>query len=51
MSITTRPIIGLEIHIQLRTHTKMFCGCAVRFAAEPNSLVCPVCMGLPARCR
>lgn len=47
MSITTRPIIGLEIHVQLRTHTKMFCACAVRFAAEPNSLVCPVCMGLP----
>jgi len=41
-----RPIIGLEIHVQLLTRTKMFCSCAVEFAAEPNSRVCPVCMGM-----
>ena len=46
-TIQARPIIGLEIHVQLATQTKLFCGCEVRFAAEPNSLVCPVCMGLP----
>lgn len=40
-------IIGLEIHVQLSTQTKLFCGCPVRFAAPPNSLVCPVCLGLP----
>ncbi|MFQ5424430.1 MAG: Asp-tRNA(Asn)/Glu-tRNA(Gln) amidotransferase subunit GatB [Phycisphaerae bacterium] len=42
-----RPIIGLEIHVQLATRTKMFCGCPVEFAAQPNSRVCPVCLGLP----
>lgn len=47
MTTQIRPIIGLEIHVQLRTRTKMFCACEVRFAAEPNSLVCPVCLGLP----
>ena len=46
-NIKTRPIIGLEIHVQLATRTKMFCGCPVEFAAEPNSRVCPVCMGMP----
>ena len=45
--ITVRPIIGLEIHVQLLTRSKMFCGCPVQFDAPPNSLVCPVCMGLP----
>jgi aspartyl-tRNA(Asn)/glutamyl-tRNA(Gln) amidotransferase subunit B len=39
--------IGLEVHTQLNTQTKIFCGCAVRFGSEPNSLVCPVCLGLP----
>ncbi|MFQ5463099.1 MAG: Asp-tRNA(Asn)/Glu-tRNA(Gln) amidotransferase subunit GatB [Phycisphaerae bacterium] len=43
----TVPIIGLEIHVQLRTETKMFCGCPVRFEAPPNSCVCPVCLGHP----
>ena len=43
----TRPIIGLEIHVQLATRTKMFCACPVEFAAQPNSRVCPVCMGMP----
>jgi aspartyl-tRNA(Asn)/glutamyl-tRNA(Gln) amidotransferase subunit B len=40
-------IIGLEIHVQLFTKSKMFCGCAVEFGAEPNSRVCPVCLGMP----
>jgi aspartyl-tRNA(Asn)/glutamyl-tRNA(Gln) amidotransferase subunit B len=40
-------VIGLEIHAQLRTQTKMFCGCPVRFGAPPNTLTCPVCLGLP----
>lgn len=39
--------IGLEVHVQLKTRSKMFCGCAVKFGEEPNTLVCPVCMGLP----
>jgi aspartyl-tRNA(Asn)/glutamyl-tRNA(Gln) amidotransferase subunit B len=40
-------VIGLEVHAQLSTKTKMFCGCRVEFGAEPNSLVCPVCLGMP----
>ncbi len=39
--------IGLEVHVQLKTRTKMFCSCAVEYGAEPNTNVCPVCMGLP----
>jgi aspartyl-tRNA(Asn)/glutamyl-tRNA(Gln) amidotransferase subunit B len=42
-----QPLIGLEIHVQLATRTKLFCGCALAFGAEPNSHVCPVCLGLP----
>ncbi len=42
-----RPIIGLEIHVQLATRSKMFCACPVEFGAEPNSNVCPVCLGMP----
>jgi aspartyl-tRNA(Asn)/glutamyl-tRNA(Gln) amidotransferase subunit B len=41
------PVIGLEIHVQLSTHTKMFCSCANRFGDEPNTLTCPVCLGQP----
>ncbi|MFZ3342916.1 MAG: Asp-tRNA(Asn)/Glu-tRNA(Gln) amidotransferase GatCAB subunit B, partial [Terriglobales bacterium] len=41
------PVIGLEVHVQLATRTKIFCGCPTSFGAQPNSNVCPVCMGLP----
>jgi len=41
------PVIGLEVHVQLSTKTKIFCGCPTSFGAEPNSNVCPVCLGLP----
>ena len=41
------PVIGLEIHVQLATNTKMFCGCALSFGEQPNTLTCPVCLGLP----
>jgi aspartyl-tRNA(Asn)/glutamyl-tRNA(Gln) amidotransferase subunit B len=41
------PVIGLEIHVQLATATKMFCGCALSFGEPPNSRTCPVCLGLP----
>src|ERR1700674_3883828 len=40
-------VIGLEVHVQLATRTKIFCGCATGFGAAPNSNVCPVCLGLP----
>ncbi len=40
-------VIGLEVHVQLRTRTKMFCRCENRFGAEPNELVCPTCLGYP----
>jgi aspartyl-tRNA(Asn)/glutamyl-tRNA(Gln) amidotransferase subunit B len=41
------PVIGLETHVELGTVTKMFCGCPTEFGAEPNTQVCPVCLGLP----
>ena len=41
------PVLGLEVHVELSTKTKMFCGCANVFGAEPNTQVCPVCLGLP----
>lgn len=40
-------VIGLEVHLQLKTRTKAFCGCSTEFGAEPNTQVCPVCMGFP----
>jgi aspartyl-tRNA(Asn)/glutamyl-tRNA(Gln) amidotransferase subunit B len=45
--VSYRVIVGLEIHVQLHTKTKMFCGCELAFGAEANSRVCPVCLGLP----
>ena len=41
------PVIGLEVHVQLLTNSKIFCACSTRFGAPPNSNVCPVCLGLP----
>jgi len=41
------PVIGIETHVELGTTTKMFCGCATTFGLEPNTSVCPVCLGLP----
>jgi aspartyl-tRNA(Asn)/glutamyl-tRNA(Gln) amidotransferase subunit B len=41
------PVVGLEVHVQLLTTTKIFCSCSARFGAPPNTNVCPVCLGLP----
>ena len=41
------PALGLEVHVELNTNTKMFCGCPASFGGEPNTQVCPVCLGLP----
>src|ERR671929_40691 len=41
------PVIGLEVHVQLKTQSKIFCGCSTLFGARPNTNVCPVCLGLP----
>ena len=45
--VTYEPVIGLEIHVQLSTRTKMFCRCELSFGEEPNTRTCPVCLGLP----
>jgi aspartyl-tRNA(Asn)/glutamyl-tRNA(Gln) amidotransferase subunit B len=47
VSTEYEPVIGLEIHVQLATATKMFCGCALSFGEPPNTRTCPVCLGLP----
>ena len=47
METDYEPVIGLETHVQLKTKSKMWCGCANEFGAPPNSRVCPVCLGLP----
>src|SRR3972149_2294965 len=41
------PVIGLEVHVQLATRTKIYCGCPTSFGAPPNTNVCPVCLGMP----
>ena len=41
------PVMGMEVHVELSTATKMFCGCANEFGADPNTQVCPVCLGMP----
>jgi aspartyl-tRNA(Asn)/glutamyl-tRNA(Gln) amidotransferase subunit B len=46
-SAALEPVIGLEIHVQLATSTKMFCGCGLSFGEPPNTRTCPVCLGLP----
>ncbi len=46
-NVDYKVLVGLEIHVQLYTRTKMFCGCELAFGAEPNSRVCPVCLGMP----
>lgn len=40
-------VIGLEVHAQMLTKSKAFCGCSTEFGADPNSNVCPVCLGMP----
>ena len=46
-SMDFETVIGLEVHVQLQTDSKIFCGCSTRFGAAPNSQVCPVCLGMP----
>ncbi len=46
-SVQWETVIGLEVHVELHTQSKLFCGCPNRFGGEPNTYVCPVCLGLP----
>ena len=41
------PVIGLEIHAQLKTESKIFCGCSTKFGGSPNTHTCPICLGMP----
>jgi aspartyl-tRNA(Asn)/glutamyl-tRNA(Gln) amidotransferase subunit B len=47
MSLPYKIVVGLEVHVQLLTKSKLFCGCSTKFGAPPNSQVCPVCLGMP----
>jgi len=47
MSTEFEPVIGLEVHCQLATKSKLFCGCSTKFGSDPNSQTCPVCLGMP----
>ncbi len=47
MNLSYEPVIGLEVHIQLSTQSKIFCSCSTSFGAQPNSQVCPICLGMP----
>ena len=40
-------IVGLEVHVQLQTQSKLFCGCSTKFGSEPNTQTCPLCTGMP----
>ncbi|MGH9678067.1 MAG: Asp-tRNA(Asn)/Glu-tRNA(Gln) amidotransferase subunit GatB, partial [Candidatus Acidiferrum sp.] len=42
-----KTVIGLEVHVQLLTRTKLFCGCSTQFGLQPNSATCPICIGMP----
>ncbi len=47
MTATYTTVIGLEVHVQLATESKLFCGCSTQFGAEPNTQTCPICIGMP----